>query len=289
MPATWPMGSPRAAERPVERATGESVMERSFLFVPGNRPERFEKACNAGAHAVIIDLEDAVAPGDKAAAREAVRAWLAAGRSAWLRINGPESEWFGADLELAGQGGVAGVMLPKAEEARAIRELRSRAGAARIVPLIESALGLWRAETLAAQAGVERLAFGSVDFQLDTGIEGDGEELLYARSRLVIASRVAGRLAPVDGVTLAIDDEAALAADARRARLLGFGGKLCIHPRQVACVNAGFAVSPSDIAWARRVLEAAEGSADNAVRLDGKLIDRPVIERARALLSQVAP
>lgn len=264
-------------------------MERSFLFVPGNRPERFDKACKAGAHAVIVDLEDAVAPGDKAAARDAVRAWLAGGGSAWLRINGPESEWFATDLALVASNGVAGVMLPKAEDAAAIRELRRHAGATRIVPLIESALGLWRADALAAEEGVERLAFGSVDFQLDAGIEGDGDELLYARSRLVLASRVAGRLPPVDGVTLAIDDEAALAADVRRARMLGFGGKLCIHPRQVAGVNAGFAVGANEIAWARRVLEAAQGSADNAVRLDGKLIDRPVIERARALLAQAAP
>ncbi len=264
-------------------------MERSFLFVPGNRPERFDKACGAGAHAVIVDLEDAVAPADKAAARSALLAWLASGKRAWVRINGRESEWFEADLPVAAHPGIIGVMLPKAEDLESLRELRRHAPHARTVPLVESALGLWRAAELAAGEGVERLAFGSVDFQLDLGIEGEGEELLYARSRLVVASRVAGRLAPIDGVTLALEDEAALAADVARARRLGLGGKLCIHPKQVAGVNAGFAPGEDEIRWARRVVEAAGVSGDNAVRLDGKLIDRPVIERARALIAEAAP
>ncbi len=263
------------------------MMDRSFLFVPGNRPERFDKAYAAGAHAVILDLEDAVAPADKPRARESVRAWLDASRPAWVRINGPESEWFGADLALLALPGVHGIVVPKAEDAAALREVRSHAAeGARLLPLIESALGVWHAETLASAPGVARLAFGSVDFQADTGIAGDGDELLFARSQLVLASCVAGRLAPVDGVTLALDDAQALAADVERARLLGFGGKLCIHPRQVAAVNAGFAPPQAQLAWARRVLEAAEASGDNAVRLDGKLVDRPVIERARALLRE---
>ncbi|HET9652169.1 MAG TPA: CoA ester lyase [Usitatibacter sp.] len=264
-------------------------MERSFLFVPGNRPERFDKACATGAHAVIVDLEDAVAPADKAAARDALHTWLHSGKRAWVRINGRESEWFDEDLAFAAHESVVGVMLPKAEEVDAIRALHAHAPDVRIVPLIESALGLWRAEELAQEEGVERLAFGSVDFQLDAGIEGDGDELLFARSQLVIASRVAGRLAPIDGVTLALDDADALAADVRRARRLGFGGKLCIHPKQVAGVNAGFAPDADEISWARRVVSAAEASGDNAVRLDGKLIDRPVIERARALIAEATP
>ena len=263
-------------------------MDRSFLFVPGNRPERFDKACAAGAHAVIVDLEDAVAPADKASARAAARAWLTAAKPVWLRINGPESEWFGGDLDLVALPGVKGVVLPKAEDVAAIGEIHRRAAASPIMPLVESALGLWRADALAAAPGVERLAFGSVDFQLDTAIAGERDELLYARSHLVIASRVAGRLAPVDGVTLAIGDEAALRADVERSRLLGFGGKLCIHPGQVAVVNAGFRAPAGDIAWATRVIEAADASAGNAVRLDGKLVDRPIIDRARALLAQEA-
>ncbi len=261
-------------------------MERSFLFVPGNRPERVDQACAAGAHAVILDLEDAVAAPDTAAAREAVAAWLATGKRAWIRMNGPESEWFETDLAIVAQGGVDGILLPKAEDVSAIRHLRQHAPGRRIVPLVESALGLHRAQDLAAQEGVERLAFGSVDYSLDLGIEGDGEELLHARSHLVLASRVAGKLPPVDGVTLALDDAEALVADVRRSRRLGLGGKLCIHPKQVAGVNAGFAPSEAELAWARRVVEAAAAVGDNALRVDGKLVDRPVIDRARALLAE---
>jgi citrate lyase subunit beta/citryl-CoA lyase len=262
-------------------------MDRSYLFVPANRPERFDKACNTGAHAVILDLEDAVGPADKESARDSVRRWLSAEKPAWLRINGPESEWFSLDLDIAALDGVQGIMLPKVEDVAAIADVRKRIrSSTRIVPLIESALGLWRAEAIARAEGVERLAFGSVDFQLDTGIAGEREELLYARSQLVLVSRVAGRLPPVDGVTVSLDDESLLRDDVKRARLLGFGGKLCIHPKQVAAINAGFSVSDADLAWARRILDAADSTTGSAIRLDGKLVDRPIVERARALLDQ---
>jgi citrate lyase subunit beta/citryl-CoA lyase len=149
---------------------------------------------------------------------------------------------------------------------------------------------LWHAERIARAPGVERLAFGSVDFQLDTGIMSEREGLLFTRSQLVIASRVSGCLAPVDGVTVALDDEALLRQDVAHAhahaRALGFGGKLCIHPKQVAAVNAGFRPQPAEVAWAEKVVEAPARSGGNAVRLEGKLIDIPVIERARAILAQ---
>jgi citrate lyase subunit beta/citryl-CoA lyase len=262
------------------------MSDRSWLFVPGNRPERFDKAFAAGADVVIIDLEDAVAPADKIAARDSVRAWLTPAKPVFIRVNAATTEWFTGDLDLVALPGVRGVALPMAEDTAAIREIHGRAAAATsIVPLIETALGLWRAVDIASAPGVERLAFGSVDFQSDTGITGEREELLYARSQLVIASRVAGRIAPVDGVTVALDDDALLEEDVARARRLGFGGKLCIHPRQVAAINAGFLPQPAEVAWAKRVVEAAALSGDNAVRLDNKLIDIPIIERARALLA----
>lgn len=262
-------------------------MDRSYLFVPANRPERFNKAQGSGAHAVILDLEDSVGPADKGVARESVRQWLKAERPVWLRINGPESEWFFLDLDLVSLPGVRGVMLPKAEEVEIIDQVRQRMhDRARIIPLIESAIGLWRAEDIARAKGVERLAFGSVDFQLDTGIIGEREELLLARSQLVLISRVAGRLPPVDGVTVVLNDEALLEEDVMRARSLGFGGKLCIHPKQVAQINSGFSASEADLAWARRVLQAVSTTPGNAIRLDGKLIDRPVIARAQAMLNQ---
>jgi citrate lyase subunit beta/citryl-CoA lyase len=174
-------------------------------------------------------------------------------------------------------------VLPKAEQAATIARILSAAPQLPVVALIESAVGLRSVDALAA-TGVARLAFGSVDFQLDLGIPGEREELLFARSALVLASRLAGLPPPIDGVTVALDDPAQLADDIAYARRLGFGGKLCIHPRQVEAVNAGFLPPAAEIAWARRVLESANQAAGNAVRVDGKMIDRPVIDRARAIL-----
>lgn len=263
------------------------MSEKSFLFVPGNRPERFDRACAAGADAVILDLEDAVAPTGKEEAREAVCRWLQQGGRAWLRVNGTDTPWHQHDLALLDFAGVLGVLLPKAERAQELQALarHTRTGTP-LVPLVETAAGLWHARELASVAGVQRLAFGSVDFQVDLSIQGDGEELLFARSQLVLASRVAGVLPPVDGVTVAIDDEAALRADVARARRLGFGGKLCIHPRQVPAIQAGFRPSAADLEWARRVIAAAQTAGQDAIRLDGKLVDKPIIDRARALLQE---
>ncbi len=265
------------------------MSEKSFLFVPGNRPERFDKACAAGADAVILDLEDAVAPAGKEAAREAVRRWLQQGGRAWLRVNGTDTPWHRDDLALMDLPGVAGVLLPKAERVQELQALarRTRAGMP-LIPLVETAVGLWNARELASVGGVQRLAFGSVDFQVDLSIQGDGEELLFARSQLVLASRVAGVLPPVDGVTVAMDDDAVLQADVARARRLGFGGKLCIHPRQVPAIQAGLRPPSADLEWARRVIEAVDTAGHDAVRLEGKLVDKPVIDRARALLQEAS-
>ncbi|MGZ8253617.1 MAG: HpcH/HpaI aldolase/citrate lyase family protein [Burkholderiaceae bacterium] len=259
------------------------MTDRSLLFVPGNRPERFDKACAAGADITLIDLEDAVAPADKAPARDAIRAWLDASKSVYLRINGADTDWFQDDLALLVRPGVRGVVLPKAEHSASITEIHGVAHGLAVIALIESALGLRNVESIAS-AGIARFAFGSIDFQLDLGIAGEREELLFARSSLVFVSRLAGLPPPVDGVTVALDDPAQLANDIAYARRLGFGGKLCIHPRQVDAVNAGFLPPAADVDWATRVLEAAEQAGGNAVRLDGKMIDRPVIDRARAIV-----
>ena len=258
------------------------MSDRWYLFAPGNRPERFDKAFAAGADVVIVDLEDSVTPGDKTAARESVRAWLTPAKPVFIRVNAAKTQWFFADLDLVTQPGVRGVALPMAEDDEAIREIHARVNSAtKIMPLIETALGLSRAESMLTAPGVERLAFGSIDFQLDTDITDEREGLVSARSQLVIASRAAGRRAPVDGVTTALDDAALLSDDVARARSLGFGGKLCIHPRQIAAINAGFRPQSAEMAWAKKVIEAATRSGGNAVRLDGKLIDIPNIDRAR--------
>jgi citrate lyase subunit beta/citryl-CoA lyase len=270
-------------------ARGHKRHGRSYLFVPGDRPDRFEKARNAGADAIILDLEDAVSNENKSEARVAASEWLSPAHAAYVRINDASSDWFREDLAAVARPGLTGIILPKAENAAQIREVVSAFSAeVRVVPLVETALGTWNARELAEAPGVERLAFGSIDFQRDTGIDGEGEELLYARSRLVLASRVAGILPPLDGVTTALDDFNRLEAEADRARRLGFGGKLCIHPKQIKIVNQAFMPSERDLEWARRVLEAAETAGMGVVQVKGEMIDRPVVERARAIIGRAA-
>ena len=264
------------------------MLARSYLFVPADRPERYAKALASGADVVIVDLEDAVAPAAKAGARAALAAWLDAGGSGIaVRINDAASAAFVDDLALVARPGVAAVVVPKAERAADLAHVRVAAPHAALVPLIETAAGIDRAREIANALGVVRLAFGSIDLQLDLGIEegSDGSELLAFRSALVLASRLAGLDAPVDGVSTAIDDVAALDADTRRARRLGFGAKLCIHPRQVAAVHAAFAPTADELAWAERVVAAAAASSGGAVGVDGRMVDRPVLLRAQALLS----
>lgn len=260
----------------------------TYLFVPGDRPERFRKAQAAGADVVVLDLEDAVTPDHKDAARHHIADALSGGDfRACLRINGDDTPWFREDLRLLTLAGVACVMVPKAERPDTLAAVGAAIGRTTgLIPLIETARGLAEATCLAGCPNVLRLAFGSVDFQQDLGIEGDGEELLYARSQLVLASRLAAIAPPVDGVTLAVGDAAQARQDAVRARRLGFGGKLCIHPSQVAPVMQAFAPDAQAIAWARGVLAAAASSSAGALTYEGKLIDKPVIERARTLLGR---
>jgi citrate lyase subunit beta/citryl-CoA lyase len=260
----------------------------SYLFVPGHRPERFDKARAAGAGMVILDLEDAVPPDQKLAARGAVAQWLDPARPVAVRINADGTEWFDDDRAMCRHPGVAAVMVPKAETAEQLRRVLALAPRAALLPLIETARGFANLQSLAKAPGVQRLVFGSIDFQLDLGISGEGDELLMFRSQLVLASRLADIAAPVDGVSTSIDDPQALQAEALRARRLGFGAKLCIHPRQVEVVNAAFRPTAEEIAWAKRVVAAAEASKGAAVAVDGKMVDKPVILRAQAVLAQVA-
>lgn len=262
-------------------------MARSYLFVPADRPERCSKALACGADAVIVDLEDAVAASAKATARDALRAWLADAPAAVIvRVNGVDSAWFADDLSICAHPSVAGVMLPKAERVEDLTRIADAAPGRKLLPLVETAVGVDRARELAAAPGVERLAFGSIDLKLDLSIDGDADELLYFRSHLVLASRLGGCLPPVDGVSTAIDDPRLLQSDTEHARRLGFGAKLCIHPRQVAIVNRAFAPSDEAREWARRVVEAAERAGGAAIAVDGRMVDRPVLLRARRILAQ---
>ncbi|MEW7847917.1 CoA ester lyase [Massilia aurea] len=263
-----------------------SAIPRSYLFVPGNRPERFARAAACGADAVIVDLEDAVPPADKDHARTQVAAALDPSMPVVVRINAEDTAWFESDLALCRHAGVAAIMLPKAESIEGLERV-AHVGLP-VLPLIETACGMAAVAALAQVKGVARLAFGSIDFQFDLGIVGDDQELLYFRSMLVQASRVAGLAPPIDGVTVALDDEAQLIADTVRARRLGFGAKLCIHPRQIAQVNAGFKPTADEVTWATRVLAAASQANGAAVALDGKMVDRPVILKAQRIVDEAA-
>ncbi|MEU2441668.1 CoA ester lyase [Streptomyces rubradiris] len=262
------------------RSTLETA--RSFLFVPGHRPDRFDKAASAGADVVIIDLEDAVAAQDKERSRENVAAWLGAGNSAVVRINPPGTAWSDADLEVASRYG-APVMVPKAEDPSVLAELACRAAdECLLLPLIETAAGVERAVEVCATAGAVRVAFGNADLAGQLGIAHDDHvALTYARSRLVSASAAAGLCPPVDGVTTNVKDTDVLTADVLHARRLGFAAKLCIHPGQIATVTAHFSPTENELRWARGVIDAGE----SVTVIDGQMIDRPVLDRARRILS----
>ncbi|MDS0135942.1 MULTISPECIES: CoA ester lyase [unclassified Amycolatopsis] len=258
--------------------------EATWLFVPGNVPRRFAKAAAAGADAVVIDLEDAVRPEDKDTARAETLRWLSEGGQAWVRLNAAGTPWFDADVDaVAGASGLLGVLVPKSEDPAALAALSARLDTA-VVALVETAAGLHRVHDVAAAPGVTRLAFGSLDLAADLGADDTAEAMLFARSTIVLASRVAGLPAPIDGVTTVIDDADAVTTAARYARSLGFRGKLCIHPAQIAPTGRGLAPSEDEIAWARAVLRAAEGSAGAVTGPDGRMIDRPVLDRAHAIL-----
>jgi citrate lyase subunit beta / citryl-CoA lyase len=266
-------------------AIDRSHVARSSLFVPADRPDRFDKAWACGADVVILDLEDAVGADHKDEARVNAVKWLSPERRAYVRINAIGTPWHVQDLELLRHPSLQGIMIPKAENLDESLVRDCARFAKRLIPLVETAVGFHRASELAGTPGVERLAFGHLDFQVDLGIVGDDDALLYFRSHLVLISRLAGIQPPLDGVTVDVDDVAVLRTETLRSKRLGFGGKLCIHPRQVAAVNLIFSPTERELAWARSVLSAVEAANGAAVALDGKMIDRPVLLKAQRLLS----
>lgn len=277
-----------------EASIASLARARSFLFVPATRPERFAKALASGADAVIIDLEDAVAPADKVAARQALLpAMLAldpAQRSRLLvRINAAGTPWHVGDLAALREWvthGLGAVMVPKAESVAGLADVANAAGPCALLPLIESVAGLDAANLLAASPQVLRLAFGHLDFQADAGLAcaADESELVPVRLALVLATRRALLPAPVDGISPGTQDTAQLASDAARGRRGGFGGKLCIHPAQVAAVNAAFMPSAAELDWARRVVAGFAAAGGGVFSLDGRMVDAPVLLLAQRTL-----
>ncbi|MGX5849183.1 HpcH/HpaI aldolase/citrate lyase family protein [Mesorhizobium sp. PL10] len=259
------------------------------LFVPGSRPERFAKADGSGADAVIVDLEDAVAPVDKDRAREAFVAHAGTLRSPVIvRVNAVGTPWHAADIDAVRHLDGISVMLSKAERPEDFASVTSRIGRSlSVIALIESAVGLANLPDILAAPGVDAVAFGSVDFALDLNCAHDRLTLLQARGEIVWRSRAANKSAPIDGVTADLSNPEVTEDDARHAMKMGFGGKMAIHPRQIEPIGRAFRPSESEIDWARDIVEAA--SSGEAVQVNGEMVDKPVIERARQILRRIAP
>jgi citrate lyase subunit beta/citryl-CoA lyase len=254
---------------------------RTFLFVPGDRPERFDRAAAAGADIVILDLEDAVAPPAKETAREAVRAWPSEVSGVLVRINSDGTDWFEKDLELCREPGVLGVMLPKAQAGITLERV---AGLKPTVALIESAAGVATVQQIAGIPGVQRLALGTIDLALDLETSCD-DVLLTIGTQLVVASRSNGIASPIDGVTVGFKYPALVEQAMRNARKRGFGAKLCIHPAQLPPVRSAFSPTSQELEWARRVVEADRASGGAAIAVDGQMVDRPVVAKAYRTLA----
>jgi citrate lyase subunit beta / citryl-CoA lyase len=286
---------------------------RSLMFVPGHRPRMVQRALGLGEFAptaldvAILDLEDGVPPDEKDRARAAIASVLAARSNGenparYVRVN-KDPGARDADLAAVLRAGLEGIVAPKIDHPEEIvtlsRDLDEREEAAgmargsiRVVPSIESARGLIEAHAIAAATDrVIALLFGAEDFARDLGLpaerEAEAAELLYARSAVVVAA-VAARRQAIDGIWPDVTDADGLRRDALQARRLGFTGKSLIHPGQIETINDVFSPSAAEVSYARRVVDAfdrARAKGDGAVALDGKLLDQPIVERARRTLA----
>lgn len=266
----------------------------SYLFVPGHRPDLIAKSLTSAADAVVVDLEDAVAPADRPAARVAVRAALAAHREAptaqqfWVRINAPGTADAEADLAAVGDL-LTHVRVPKVDDPAQIDWVAARAPhLAATLPAIESATGLLAAPAVAAHPLVARLGLGGVDLANDLGCDGSAAALAYPRSVLVVASRAAGLPGPVNSVYPKLDDPAGLLAHAAAAKAIGFGAQSALTPRQLPAIRQVFGLAAERIAWAREVVDAfrsAEGAACRTA--SGEFVDLPIAQEAERILATV--
>ncbi len=262
---------------------------RSLLFAPGNDGRKLAKALASAADAVVCDLEDAVAPAGKDAAREVVAQALSETSGAeparLVRINAAGTAWFAADVAFVATLALEGLVLPKASP-DAVEALGPDGPP--VVAIVETAMGLRTAFEIASQPRVAALLLGSVDLGAEVGLETrpDGQEILYARSKVAIDSTAAGLRGPFDVVHLDFEDEAGLEEQCRLARALGFRGKASIHPAQLETINRVFAPSEQEIEWARTVVDAFEGQSEGVLAVNGTMVDRPVVERARRVLRE---
>jgi citrate lyase subunit beta/citryl-CoA lyase len=271
-------------------STSTANLPLTYLFVPGNRADRYDKALGTSAGAIIIDFEDAVSPADKDAARTAFAAWHRASTFAperiLVRVNAEDTPWFDEDLAVIADTGVRGIMLPKTETVTQIARAASALPAnGFVIALVETAKGVIGVDEVASAPRLQRMAFGTLDYALELDLSGDERGFLYPACRIALASRAAGMASPIAGVTPEIGDEQSLLADLNFARACGFGAKLCIHPKQVEAIHAAMRPSEAEIAWAKRVALAAE-TGSGAIQVDGKMVDRPVIVKAQRILAR---
>lgn len=278
---------------------------RSLLFAPGNHARRVEKCLTLGADAVILDLEDAVANAEKAATRSVVVEALQRPRrcQGYVRVNSLGTEWSHGDFVAVVAKGVDGIIVPKIESAGDLqtaewlvgaleRERGLPEGGIDLIPIIETAAGFSNLAAIARAARrAKRLSFGAGDFTLDVGItwSRDETELLPYRTAFVVESRAAGLEPPLDTVWVSLKDPEGFQRSVQRAKELGFQGKLCIHPDQVAVVNDCFRPTDAELAHARNVLAAfaqAERDGLAAIQVDGQFVDYPIVYRAQRLIAR---
>lgn len=270
---------------------------RSVLFTPGNRPDMMRSAADTDADVLVFDLEDAVAPADKADAREAVRDVLSdpsfsPAAEVLMRVN-PVGLDADADLDIVADGDVHmdGVVLPKTEAADDVDTLAAMLAEhdlpERVLPLVESAAGILHAEAIAAADATVALAFGAEDLAADVGATrtDEGLEVLHAREHVVLAA-AAAEVDALDSPYTEYQDEEGLRVETRFAVRLGYDGKLAIHPAQVDPINEAFTPDPEDVTWARRVLEAREEADGGVFSVDGEMIDAPLLAQAERILDR---
>ena len=273
---------------------------RSVLFVPGTRTDRFAKAFASGADAVVLDLEDGVEAGRKDDARREVGEWVASAPSPpctrLIRVNARGSAWHNDDLGWLRTiaGAFDAVVLPKTERATDVEAVATGVRSRRIIPLLETARGILQAATIAtADADIPAIFFGAEDLTAELGIPRTlaGEELLFARSKVVLAAATIGADA-IDAVFVDLASPERLREDAARACALGFRGKMAIHPDQVSVINSVFTPSAAEIDEARRLIDAndeARARGEGVFRFDDRMVDAPVIRRARQVLARADP
>lgn len=279
---------------------------RSWLFVPGSNQKMLQKARTIVADVVIIDLEDAVAPADKAAARRLAAEALSEpwAQAVYVRTNALDSAAVLDEVMELSVTALTGFVVPKVESGASLQGfsyLLDRVeqknglepGRLQVMPMIETARGMENIQDIArASTRVCSLAFGAVDFALDIGVQSLPPQYVeWIQFGLVAASRSAGIGAPIDAVYLGIHDDEGLAQSATRAKAAGFAGKLAIHPDQVSILNQVFSPQGGEITWAKEVVERYEAAIENgqgSVQVDGKMVDLPVYELAKRLLNQQA-